>query len=211
MKEAPKALSRTGRARLPTRHGAFQALTYRYGSDPVEHVALVMGDVRGAADVLTRVHSECLTGDAFGSCRCDCGPQLDRSMAMIAAAGRGVVVYLRGHEGRGIGLSHKLRAYQLQDQGFDTVDANLKLGFPVDMRNYDAAVCILLDMGLTTVRLLTNNPDKVGRLEHPPLHVVERIPLQIPANPDSIRYLRAKQQRLGHLLDLDAPRDPKPD
>jgi 3,4-dihydroxy 2-butanone 4-phosphate synthase/GTP cyclohydrolase II len=148
-----------------------------------------------------RIHSECLTGDVFGSRRCDCGLQLDLALATIAAAGRGVVVYLRGHEGRGIGLSHKLRAYQLQDAGFDTVDANVQLGFPVDMRDYGAALAILADLGVYRLRLMTNNPDKVRRLSQAPFSVVERVPLLVGADDESRRYLQTKRDRLGHYLD----------
>jgi 3,4-dihydroxy 2-butanone 4-phosphate synthase/GTP cyclohydrolase II len=147
------------------------------------------------------VHSECLTGDVFGSLRCDCGPQLDRALELIAEAGSGVVVYLRGHEGRGIGLGHKLRAYSLQEQGLDTVDANLELGLPVDSREYGIGSQILVDLGVSTMRLLTNNPAKYGGLEGFGLEISERVPLSVAANPENIGYLRTKAARLGHLIE----------
>ena len=150
-----------------------------------------------------RLHSECLTGDILGSLRCDCGEQLERALAMIAQAGQGVVIYLRGHEGRGIGLTHKIRAYQLQVQGRDTVDANLELGLPVDSRNYDAALAILADLGIDSVRLMSNNPRKVDALEAGGFRVTERIPLLIRPNPENFNYLLTKQQRLGHCLNLE--------
>jgi len=173
--------------------------------DGSEHVAFVCGDVAGQSDVLVRVHSECLTGDVFGSLRCDCGLQLDRALERIAREGRGVVVYLRGHEGRGIGLGHKLRAYSLQDQGRDTVEANLELGFPADSREYGIGAQILVDLGVTTMRFMTNNPAKYGGIEGYGLDIVERIPMPVVPNDENIAYLRAKQEKLGHLLDLDAP------
>jgi len=153
--------------------------------------------------VLVRVHSECLTGDVFGSLRCDCGVQLDVALEAVAAADRGVVVYLRGHEGRGIGLGHKLRAYSLQDQGRDTVEANVELGFPADSREYGIGSQILVDLGITTMRLMTNNPAKYGGLEGYGLEIVERVPLRTEPNDENISYLRAKQDKLGHYLDLD--------
>ena len=154
-----------------------------------------------------RVHSECLTGDVFGSLRCDCGVQLDRALEKVAAEGEGVVVYLRGHEGRGIGLGHKLRAYSLQDQGRDTVEANLELGFPVDSREYGIGAQILVDLGVTTMRLMTNNPKKYGGIDGYGLEIVERVPVQIVPNEENIAYLRAKQNKLGHLLDTRDPDD----
>jgi 3,4-dihydroxy 2-butanone 4-phosphate synthase/GTP cyclohydrolase II len=153
--------------------------------------------------VLVRVHSECLTGDVFGSLRCDCGLQLDLALEQVAMADEGVVVYLRGHEGRGIGLGHKLRAYTLQDQGRDTVEANVELGFPVDSREYGIGSQILVDLGITTMRLLTNNPAKYGGIEGYGLEIVERVPLRARPNEENIAYLRAKQEKLGHLLDIE--------
>jgi 3,4-dihydroxy 2-butanone 4-phosphate synthase / GTP cyclohydrolase II len=153
--------------------------------------------------VLVRVHSECLTGDVFGSLRCDCGVQLDRALEKVAKAGQGVVVYLRGHEGRGIGLGHKLRAYSLQDQGRDTVEANLDLGFPADSREYGVGAQILVDLGVTTMRLMTNNPAKYGGIEGFGLEIVERVPMHTVPNAENIAYLRAKQDKLGHLLGID--------
>jgi 3,4-dihydroxy 2-butanone 4-phosphate synthase / GTP cyclohydrolase II len=188
-------------ARMPTAHGVFQARVYRAG-DGVEHLALVMGDVRGRSGVLVRVHSECLTGDVFGSIRCDCGAQLDAAMAKVAAAGAGVVVYLRGHEGRGIGLVSKLHAYKLQDLGRDTVEANLELGLPVDARSYDVGAQILTDLGVTTMLLMSNNPAKFVELEGYDLRIVGRVPLLIAPNHENASYLRTKQDKLGHQLDL---------
>jgi 3,4-dihydroxy 2-butanone 4-phosphate synthase / GTP cyclohydrolase II len=191
---------RVAETRLPTTHGDFTAYGYRMTTDPSEHVVLVYGDLSGPKPVLTRVHSECLTGDVFGSRRCDCGPQLDEALDRIVAEGRGVVVYLRGHEGRGIGLVAKLQAYQLQDGGRDTVDANLDLGLPADARHYGAAIQILQDLGVESVRLLTNNPDKVTNLEDYGLPVVERVPLTPRPNDHNIKYLITKRDRMGHQL-----------
>jgi 3,4-dihydroxy 2-butanone 4-phosphate synthase/GTP cyclohydrolase II len=185
--------------RLPTEFGEFSALGYRDRIEGSEHVALVHGDP-GTEDVLVRIHSECLTGDVFGSRRCDCGPQLELSMTEITAAGAGVVVYLRGHEGRGIGLLHKLQAYALQDTGSDTIDANLQLGFGEDERDYAAGAQILRDLGITSVRLLTNNPDKTTALEAYGVKVTERLPLLIAPTEDSLRYLQTKAERMGHDL-----------
>ncbi|MBP8182230.1 MAG: GTP cyclohydrolase II, partial [Acidimicrobiia bacterium] len=169
-------------------------------------------NVDGASDVLVRVHSECLTGDVFGSRRCDCGKQLDAAMESIADEGVGVVVYLRGHEGRGIGIGHKLRAYELQDQGRDTVEANEELGLPVDSREYGIGAQILNDLGITTMKLMTNNPSKYGGLEGYGLAITGRVPLVSAPNPDNIAYLRTKREKMGHLLDLpdDAQLDPTP-
>lgn len=193
-------------ARIPTRYGDFQAVGYTSVHDDVEHVALVKGDITAddGADVLVRVHSECLTGDVFGSLRCDCGPQLDAAMEMVAAEGRGVVLYMRGHEGRGIGLMHKLQAYQLQDGGADTVDANLQLGLPADARDYGLGAQILVDLGITSMRLLTNNPAKRVGLDGYGLQITERVPMPLRANAENIHYLRTKRDRMGHdLRDLD--------
>ena len=189
---------------LPTRHGSFVAHGYRNRVDDGEHLALVHGDVAAAnaagAPVLVRVHSECLTGDVFGSHRCDCGPQLDEALERIVSEGRGIVVYLRGHEGRGIGLVAKLQAYSLQDAGRDTVDANLDLGLPADARHYGAATQILRDLGVATVRLLTNNPDKTTSLEDYGVAVAERVPLTPRPNDHNLAYLRTKRDRMGHDL-----------
>ncbi|ROT26545.1 bifunctional 3,4-dihydroxy-2-butanone-4-phosphate synthase/GTP cyclohydrolase II [Micromonospora sp. HM5-17] len=199
-------VERVAEARLPTRYGVFRAIGYRAEYDSAEHVALVCGDLGDGRDVLVRVHSECLTGDVFGSLRCDCGPQLDAALARIAAEGRGAVLYLRGHEGRGIGLLHKLRAYQLQDLGRDTVDANLDLGLPADARDYGSGAQILHDLGVRSIRLLTNNPAKQAGLESHGLTVVGREPMPVRATPENVRYLRTKRDRMGHLLDgLDGP------
>ena len=187
--------------RVPTAYGDFTCYAYESLVDGEQHLALVKGAVQGEDNVLVRVHSECLTGDVFGSLRCDCGPQLDTAMRMIANEGLGVVVYLRGHEGRGIGIGHKLRAYNLQDQGRDTVDANLELGLPVDSREYGIGAQILVDLGITTMRIMTNNPAKYGGLEGFGLDIVERVPLESRPNPENIAYLRTKRERLGHLLE----------
>ena len=199
-----KLVRRVSDARIPTKHGEFTAYVFESLLDGVEHMAFVRGDVSGHENVLVRVHSECLTGDVFGSMRCDCGLQLDGALAQIAAEGRGVVVYLRGHEGRGIGLGHKLRAYTLQDQGRDTVQANEELGFPNDSREYGIGSQILVDLGITTMRVMTNNPAKYGGLEGFGLEIVERVPLSIAPNAENIAYLRTKQEKMGHLLGLDA-------
>lgn len=197
-------VERAAETRLPTAYGDFTAYGFRIGFDGSEHVALVHGDVSGDDPVLTRVHSECLTGDVFGSRRCDCGPQLEESLRRVVAEGRGVVVYLRGHEGRGIGLVAKLQAYQLQDGGRDTVDANLDLGLPADARHYVAASQILRDLGVGTVRLLTNNPAKVAELEEYGVQVAERVALTPRPNDHNIAYLLTKRDRMGHVLpDLD--------
>ncbi len=191
---------RLATTRLPTEFGEFTAHGFRDRIDGAEHIALVYGDLESGADVLTRIHSECLTGDVLGSRRCDCGPQLDLAMTEITRHGAGVVVYLRGQEGRGIGLLHKLQAYALQDSGADTVDANIELGFGEDERDYAAGAQILRDLGVTSVRLLTNNPDKTTALEAYGVKVLERLPLLIEPNPDSLRYLRTKAERMGHDL-----------
>ncbi|MFZ2503247.1 MAG: bifunctional 3,4-dihydroxy-2-butanone-4-phosphate synthase/GTP cyclohydrolase II [Nocardioides sp.] len=197
-------VERVTQARLPTAAGDFTAYGYRISVDGSEHLALVMGDVSGPEPVLARVHSECLTGDVFGSARCDCGPQLDQALQRVADAGRGVVIYLRGHEGRGIGLVAKLQAYALQDQGRDTVDANLDLGLPADARHYDAAVQIFKDLGVDSVRLLTNNPAKQTALEDYGVQVVERVPITPTPGPHNLSYLQTKRDRMGHdLPDLD--------
>lgn len=185
---------------LPTALGDFNAVGYQITVDDSEHIALVHGDLSGSEPVLTRVHSECLTGDVFGSQRCDCGPQLHEALELIIKEGRGVVVYLRGHEGRGIGLLAKLQAYSLQDQGRDTVDANLDLGLPADARHYGAATQILKDLGVESVRLMTNNPDKTSSLEAYGIRVVERVALTPRPNDHNIAYLTTKRDRMGHQL-----------
>jgi 3,4-dihydroxy 2-butanone 4-phosphate synthase/GTP cyclohydrolase II len=187
-------------AKIPTSHGTFRAVGYRSTLDGKDHIALVRGEVGDGTDVLVRVHSECLTGDVFGSRRCDCGPQLDAALAAIAAEGRGVVLYVRGHEGRGIGLLHKLQAYQLQDAGADTVDANLDLGLPADARDYGVGAQILVDLGVRTMRLLTNNPAKRAGLQGYGLTILGREPLPVHATPENLRYLTTKRDRMGHDL-----------
>ncbi|MEV0848750.1 bifunctional 3,4-dihydroxy-2-butanone-4-phosphate synthase/GTP cyclohydrolase II [Streptomyces sp. NPDC049954] len=202
---AEPAVRREARVRLPTEHGEFTAYGYRSTADGVEHVALVHGDLGDGENVLVRVHSECLTGDAFGSLRCDCGPQLAASMRRITEEGRGIVVYLRGHEGRGIGLLSKLRAYELQERGRDTLDANLELGLPADARDYGASARILDDLGVRSLRLLTNNPDKSEALAGHGLTVLAREPMPVQAGEYNLRYLRTKRDRMGHELPwLDA-------
>lgn len=203
-----KHVLRVAEARIPTQHGDFTAVGYRSIYDEVEHVALVRGDIAGpdgdGSDVLVRVHSECLTGDVFGSLRCDCGPQLDAALEMVAQEGRGVVLYMRGHEGRGIGLMHKLQAYQLQDAGSDTVDANLQLGLPADARDYGIGAQILVDLGISSMRLLTNNPAKRVGLDGYGLQITERVPMPLRANRENLTYLRTKRDRMGHdLVGLD--------
>lgn len=195
-------VSRVVEARLPTEYGDFTAVGYHATHDNAEHVALVYGEVGDGQDVLVRVHSECLTGDVFGSVRCDCGPQLQAALRRVAEEGRGVVLYVRGHEGRGIGLLHKLQAYQLQDAGRDTVDANLDLGLPADARDYGTGAQILYDLGVRTMRLLTNNPAKRAGLDGYGLKVVGREALPIRPHPENLRYLRTKRDRMGHDLDL---------
>jgi len=196
-----KLVRRIAEARIPTRWGDFTCYAYESILDGEQHVALVKGAVSGEDDVLVRVHSECLTGDVFGSLRCDCGVQLDSAMELMAAEGRGAIVYLRGHEGRGIGIGHKIRAYGLQEQGRDTVDANLDLGLPEDSREYGIGAQILVDLGITTMRLITNNPSKYGGLEGFGLEITARVPSVVAANPENIAYLRTKRERMGHLLE----------
>ena len=198
-----KLVERVVEARIPTRHGEFRAVGYRSLVDDRQHIALVMGDIGDGEGVLTRVHSECLTGDVLGSLRCDCGEQLDYALEMVAAEGRGVVLYIRGHEGRGIGLLHKLAAYRLQDEGLDTVDANVNLGLPVDSRDYGVGSQILYDIGVRSMRLLTNNPVKRAAIEGYGLSIQERIGIQLPANDENRGYLHTKAERLGHELDMD--------
>ncbi|MDA8044405.1 MAG: bifunctional 3,4-dihydroxy-2-butanone-4-phosphate synthase/GTP cyclohydrolase II [Actinomycetota bacterium] len=196
-----RLVRRTAEARLPTEFGEFRCVAYQSVLDGESHLAFVMGEPSGRSNILVRVHSECLTGDVFGSRRCDCGAQLHGALRKIAEQGIGVVVYLRGHEGRGIGIAHKLQAYELQDGGLDTVDANVELGLPVDSREYGIGAQILVDLGVTTMRLMTNNPAKRGGLEGYGLQIVERIPIHVEPNEENIRYLRTKRDRLGHLLE----------
>lgn len=197
-----KLVERVVEARIPTDHGTFTAVGFRSLVDDRQHIALIMGDIGEGQSVLTRVHSECLTGDVFGSLRCDCGDQLDQALARVAAEGRGVVLYIRGHEGRGIGLLHKLAAYKLQDEGFDTVDANLNLGLPVDARDYGVGAQILYDLGVRSMRLMTNNPTKRAGIEGYGLTILEQVPLSVDVNDENRNYLKAKATRLGHQMDL---------
>lgn len=200
--EKEKLVNREVEVRMPTDYGEFRAVAYTNEVDTKEHVALVKGDINGNEPVLVRVHSECLTGDVFHSHRCDCGPQFEAALRQIEQEGRGVLLYMR-QEGRGIGLVNKLKAYKLQEEGFDTVDANLKLGFPADLREYGIGAQILKDLGVRQIRLLTNNPRKIKGLEGYGLEVVERVPLQMKENADNTRYLHTKQAKLGHMLKFD--------
>jgi 3,4-dihydroxy 2-butanone 4-phosphate synthase/GTP cyclohydrolase II len=196
-------LTKAVSTRLPTQYGAFTVHAYQEPSTQATHLALVCGDVKGALSPLVRIHSECMTGDLFGSVRCDCGQQLTRAMQAMQHEGAGVLIYLR-QEGRGIGLINKLRAYNLQDTGLDTVDANLELGFQVDYRNYKAAVAILEDLQVYRIRLLTNNPEKLAGFEGSQVQVVERIPLHVKPSSENLHYMRTKRDRLGHLLDVQS-------
>lgn len=200
--EKEKLVNREVEVRMPTDYGEFRAVAYTNDVDNKEHVALVKGEINGDEPVLVRVHSECLTGDVFHSHRCDCGPQFEAALRQIEEAGRGVLLYMR-QEGRGIGLINKLKAYKLQEQGFDTVDANLKLGFPADLRDYGIGAQILKDLGVRKIRLMTNNPRKIKGLEGYGLEVVERVPIQMKENEDNTKYLHTKQAKLGHLHKFD--------
>ena len=210
-RHSERMVRRVVETRLPNAHGEWRALGYQDSVDGTEHIALVLGDLGDGQDVLARVHSECLTGDVLGSRRCDCGAQLDAAMAAVAAEGRGVVCYLRGHEGRGIGLLSKLRAYLLQDGGADTVDANLELGLPADARDYSIGAQILADLGVRSVRLLTNNPAKVAGLAACGIEVTGMVPLPVEPTRENLRYLTAKRDRLGHQIDgLSGPERRRP-
>ena len=209
-----RLVERAAEANVPLEQGMFRAIGYRSTYDAREHIAFVMGDIGtvppgadhapDADDVLVRVHSECLTGDVFGSLRCDCGPQLQAALAAVAAEGRGIVLYMRGHEGRGIGLLHKLQAYQLQDEGSDTVDANLELGLPADARDYGTGAQILRDLGVRTMRLLSNNPAKRVGLEGYGLTVTGNVKLPVQVTPHNLRYLQTKRDRMGHVFEVEA-------
>jgi len=196
-----KLVHRVAEAKLPTNYGEFVAIAYKSDVDPSEHIALVMGDVTSPEPVLVRVHSECLTGDVFGSLRCDCGEQVALAMKAIAKECRGVLLYMR-QEGRGIGFHNKIRAYALQDNGLDTVEANISLGFAPDLRDYGVGAQILTDLGIREIRLLTNNPKKVISLEGHGLKVVQTVPIIVPPNPHNRRYLETKQKKMGHILEI---------
>jgi 3,4-dihydroxy 2-butanone 4-phosphate synthase/GTP cyclohydrolase II len=195
-----KLVRRLAEAVIPTPFGPFTAVGFESDMDGEQHIALVKGEPAGKQDVLVRMHSECLTGDVFASLRCDCGTQLHDAMRQIAEAGEGVIVYIRGHEGRGIGIMHKLQAYKLQDGGADTVEANIELGFPADTRDYGTGAQILVDLGLSTLRLLSNNPAKRAGLEGYGLQIVERVPIETTPTTQNLRYLETKRDKMGHLL-----------
>ena len=197
----PLILTRQALARIPTDVGEFNLCLYSNNLDAKEHLALVMGDAHGKSDLLVRIHSECFTGDVLGSRRCDCGPQLRLAMELVAAVGQGMIVYLR-QEGRGIGLQSKLRAYNLQDEGYDTVDANLLLGHQADERDYTAAALILTDWRVESIRLMTNNPDKIDNLRQLGVNVTARVPLQVGENDENAQYLKTKVERMRHILNL---------
>ncbi len=200
-RKSERLIEKVADARIPTEYGEFRAVAYESTVDNRVHVAMVLGDVGDGERILVRVHSECLTGDVFGSLRCDCGQQLDAALRKVGEEGRGLVLYIRGHEGRAIGLTHKLRAYQLQEAGRDTVEANVELGFPADPRDYGIGAQILVDLGVRSMRLLTNNPAKRAGLEGYGLSIVERVPLETEPTDENIGYLKAKREKLGHLLD----------
>lgn len=203
-----RLVERTSTIHLPTEHGEFTAHGYTSNVDASTHIALVAGDVAGASDVLVRVHSECLTGDVFQSLRCDCGPQLEEAMCRVQQEGRGVILYIVGHEGRGIGLANKLRAYELQEAGADTVEANEALGFAPDLRDYGIGAQILADLGLTSMRLMTNNPTKIVGLEGHGLTITEQVPLEVPACQENLAYLRTKREKMAHTLCLPSDASP---
>ena len=197
-----KLVTRMGQAQVPTDWGNFTCTAFKSDVDGTEHLAFSLGTVNDGQHVLVRVHSECLTGDVFSSRRCDCGPQLHSAMSLIAEEGRGIVVYLRGHEGRGIGIGHKIRAYSLQDGGFDTVDANTELGLPVDSREYGIGAQILADLGANQLRLMTNNPAKYGGIEGYGLEIIERVAINPVTTKENLKYLQTKRDRMGHLFSL---------
>jgi 3,4-dihydroxy 2-butanone 4-phosphate synthase/GTP cyclohydrolase II len=199
-KKKEKLIEKVAQITLPTKWGDFRAATYRSTINPETHIAFIKGDVKGKEDVLVRVHSQCLTGDTFGSMRCDCGDQLDNAFNMINAEGMGVLLYM-AQEGRGIGLCNKMKAYELQDKGMDTVEANLHLGFEADLRDYGIGAQILSDLGLTTIRLMTNNPKKIVGLEGYGLKIKDRVPVKITPNKNNKRYLSTKKKKLDHMLD----------
>ena len=203
-----RLVERVSEARLPTRHGEFRVIGYRARYDPDEHIALVMGDIADGEPVLARIHDQCVTGDVFGSLRCDCGPQMEQALERIAAEARGLFLYMR-QEGRGIGLHNKIRAYALQDEGLDTVEANEALGLPADRRDYGIGMQILVDLGVKKLRLLTNNPTKRAGLEGYGLEVVERVPIEVHPNPHNVRYLETKRVKMGHLIGAQ-PAGPTP-
>ncbi len=209
-RQTEKLVRLVSEARIPTGWGDFQAYVYESVLDGEQHLAMVRGDISASDNTLVRVHSECLTGDVFGSMRCDCGVQLDAAMKMIADDGAGVVIYLRGHEGRGIGIGHKIRAYELQDEGADTVEANEMQGLPIDSREYGIGAQILVDLGITSMRIITNNPAKYGGLDGFGLDITARVPSITAPNPENIRYLKTKAEKMGHLLEGldDLPIDP---
>lgn len=200
-RQTEKLVRRVSEARIPTQWGDFTIFVYESLVDGEQHVAMVKGAPAGERDVMVRVHSECLTGDVFGSMRCDCGVQLDGAMKAIADEGLGVLVYLRGHEGRGIGLAHKIRAYNLQEQGMNTIEANVALGLPIDSREYGIGAQILNDLGITTMRLITNNPSKFGGLEGFGLEITGRVAIPSMPNPENMEYLRTKKEQMGHLIE----------
>jgi 3,4-dihydroxy 2-butanone 4-phosphate synthase/GTP cyclohydrolase II len=207
-----KLVRQVSEARIPTMWGDFTCKVYESTLDGEQHLAMVKGDITDRDDVLVRVHSECLTGDVFGSMRCDCGVQLDAAMKTINDEGAGVIIYLRGHEGRGIGIGHKIRAYELQDDGADTVEANEMQGLPIDSREYGIGAQILVDLGITTMRLITNNPAKYGGLDGFGLDITDRVPSITAPNPENIRYLKTKAEKMGHLLEgLEGLDDAAPD
>lgn len=200
-RQTERLVERVAAINLPTKFGEFKAIVYRSLVDSESHIALVKGDVAGRKDVLVRVHSECLTGDIFKSLRCDCGSQLETALKMVEAEGLGVVLYIIGQEGRGVGLINKLKAYELQEEGADTVEANEKLGFPADLRDYGIGAQVLTDLGLETIRLITNNPTKIIGLEGHGLKITERVALQIPPTSQNLRYLQTKKDKLNHMID----------